>query len=112
MLRNIQPSYKKLLNKTKDRIILQTVQSIIQWDMETMMPPNAVEQRSHQLALLSRMEHKMSISPDIGRLLNEIKANPNYDNLDQIEKRNVHLIKKNYEEQIQLPEKLVSETTS
>lgn len=111
MLKNIRASYKKLLNKTKDRIILQTVQSIIQWDMETMMPPNAVEQRSHQLALLSRMEHKMSISPDIGRLLNEIKANPNYDNLDQIEKRNVHLIKKNYEEQIQLPEKLVSETT-
>lgn len=111
MLKNIRSSYKKLLNKTKDRIILQTVQSIIQWDMETMMPPNAVEQRSHQLALLSRMEHKMSISPDIGRLLNEIKANPNYDNLDQIEKRNVHLIKKNYEEQIQLPEKLVSETT-
>ena len=111
MLKNIRSSYKKLLNKTKERIILQTVQSIIQWDMETMMPPNAVEQRSHQLALLSRMEHKMSISPDIGRLLNEIKTNPNYDNLDQIEKRNVHLIKKNYEEQIQLPEKLVSETT-
>ena len=111
MLRNIQPSYKKLLNKTKELIILQTIQSIIQWDMETMMPPNAVEQRSYQLALLSRMEHKMSISPDIGRLINEIITNPNYDNLGQIEKRNVHLIKKNYEEQIQLPEKLVSETT-
>ena len=111
MLRNIRSSYKKLLNKTKELIILQTIESIIQWDMETMMPPNAVEQRSHQLALLSRMEHKMSISPDIGRLVNEIMTNPNYENLGQIEKRNVHLIKKNYEEQIQLPEKLVSETT-
>lgn len=111
MLRNIRASYKKLLNKTKELIILQTIESIIHWDMETMMPPNAVEQRSHQLALLSRMEHKMSISPDIGRLVNEIMTNPNYENLDQIEKRNVHLIKKNYEEQIQLPEKLVSETT-
>ncbi len=94
MLRNIRASYKKLLNKTKELIILQTIESIIHWDMETMMPPNAVEQRSHQLALLSRMEHKMSISPDIGRLVNEIMTNPNYENLGQIEKRNVHLIKK------------------
>jgi len=111
MLRSINLSYKKLLNKTKDLIILQTVQSIIQWDMETMMPPKAVEQRSYQLALLSRMEHKISTSPEMGRLINEIKSNANYETLDQIKKRNFHLIKKNYEEQTQLPEKLVSETT-
>ncbi len=111
MKRSIQLSYEKLLNKTKDLIILQTVQSIIQWDMETMMPPKAVEQRSYQLALLSRMEHKMSTSREMGRLINEIKSNVKYETLDQIEKRNFYLIKKNYEEQTQLPEKLVSETT-
>jgi carboxypeptidase Taq len=111
MSKNIHHSYKNLLTKTKDIIILQSAQSIIHWDMETMMPPRAVEQRSHQLALLSRIGHRMSISPEIGRLIKRIRASSDYDQLDQIQKRNVYLIEKNYEEQIQLPEKLVTETT-
>ena len=61
--------YKKLLAKTKDLIILQSAESIIHWDMETKMPPKAVEQRSLQLALLSRISHQMSTDPEIGRLL-------------------------------------------
>jgi carboxypeptidase Taq len=79
--------------------------------METMMPPKAVELRSQQLALLSRISHKMSTDPEIGKLLKQITANPEHENLSQTEKRNIHLIKRNYEEQTALPEKLVSETT-
>ena len=103
-------SYKNLLARTKDLIVLQNAQSIIHWDMETMMPPKAVEQRSHQLALLSRIGLKMSTSPEIGRLIKRIKSSPDYEILDQSQKRNVYLIEKNYEEQTSLPEKLVAET--
>jgi len=74
------------------------------------MPPKAVEQRSEQLALLSRIIHKMSTTPEIGKLLNSILTNPQLDTLSELEKRNVHLIKKNYDEQTALPEKLVTET--
>jgi carboxypeptidase Taq len=109
MSNNILLLYKKLLTRTKDLIVLSAAQSIIQWDMETMMPPKAVEQRSQQLALLSRISHKMSTAPEIGKLLNAILTSPQHDTLDEVEKRNVHLIKKNYDEQKALPEKLVSE---
>jgi carboxypeptidase Taq len=78
--------------------------------METMMPPRAVAQRSQQLALLSRIKHKMSTSAETGKLLNAVRSNSQYDTLNEVEKRNVHLIKKNYDEQTALPEKLVSET--
>jgi carboxypeptidase Taq len=107
---NIYSLYKKLLTRTKDLIVLSSAQSIIQWDMETMMPPKAVEQRSQQLALLSRISHKMSTAPEIGKLLNALLASSQYDALSEVEKRNVYLIKKNYDEQTQLPEKLVEET--
>src|SRR3990172_9505317 len=103
--------YKKLLAKTKDLVILQSAESMIHWDMETKMPPKAVEQRSLQLALLSRISHQMSTDPEIGRLLKRVTTNPDYDSFSQIEKRNSYLIKKNYEEQTALPEKLVSEIT-
>ncbi|UCD26363.1 MAG: carboxypeptidase M32 [Candidatus Bathyarchaeota archaeon] len=102
--------YKKLLEKAKDTVILQTTTSIIHWDMETMMPPKAIDHRSQQLALLSQIEHKLSTNPEIGKLLNEIMKHPEYDRLDNIQQRNVYLIKKEYDEQIRLPEDLVSRT--
>jgi carboxypeptidase Taq len=106
---NIRSAYKSLLNLTKDLFVLQSAEAVIHWDMETMMPPKAVEQRSQQLALLSRISHKMSTTPEIGKLLNVILTDPQYDALGEVEKRNVYLIKKNYDEQTALPEKLVAE---
>jgi carboxypeptidase Taq len=109
MMDNIQSAYKSLLERTKDLAVLQSAEAIIQWDMETMMPPKAVEQRSQQLALLSSLSHKMSTAPEIGKLLNAILIDPQYEALNEVEKRNIYLIKKNYDEQTALPEKLVSE---
>ncbi|MEM2999402.1 MAG: carboxypeptidase M32 [Candidatus Bathyarchaeia archaeon] len=109
MSSDVYLAYKKLVELTKDLIVLQSAEAIIHWDMETMMPPRGIEQRSQQLALLSRLSHKMSTSPEIGRLLNEILNSPQYETLTDVEKRNVYLIKKNYDEQTQLPEKLVAE---
>ncbi len=109
MTDNVFSSYKKLMSRAKDLIVLSSAEAIIHWDMETKMPPKAVEQRSQQLALLSRISHKMSTAPEIGKLLNAILTNPQYEALGEVEKRNVYLIKKNYDEQTALPEKLVAE---
>jgi carboxypeptidase Taq len=90
-------------------MILGTAQGLIHWDMETVMPPNAVEQRSLQLELLSRIGHQMGTNPEIGRLLKEIQSNPAYSELGAVEKRNVYLINKSFLEQTSLPEKLVAD---
>ena len=102
-------SYKKLLEKVKAIFILQSATSVIYWDMETMMPPKAIKLRSQQLSVLSRIEHKMSTNPEIGKLLEEIMKHPEYDRLTAVQKRNVYLTKKNYDEQTKLPEDLVAE---
>ena len=106
---NIATTYRELLSKTKDSTVLGTAQGIIHWDMETMMPPGAVEQRSEQLALLSRIHHKLATDPEIGKLLKIIQGSSQYNTLSQIEKRNIYLINKSYLEQASLPEKLVAE---
>jgi carboxypeptidase Taq len=104
---NLGSSYKKLLERVKEIAVLSSTEAIVQWDMETKMPPKAVHLRSEQLALLSEIHHKMAIAPAIGKLLDEILKNPNFESLGEAEKRNVHLIKKNYDEQTKLPSKLV-----
>ncbi|MGC8937049.1 MAG: hypothetical protein ACP5KV_06805 [Candidatus Methanomethylicaceae archaeon] len=69
----------------------------------------AFELRSQQLSLLSKIEHKMAIDPEVGVLLERIEKHPDYHNLNEMEKRNVYLIRKFYDEYTKLPEKLVSE---
>jgi len=109
MAESTQSDYKKLMEKTKNLLVFQSAESIIHWDMETMMPPKAISLRSQQLALLSGIEHKMSTDPEVGFLLEKIMRHKGYDKLNAIQKRNVYLIKKNYDEQTKLPEKLVVE---
>jgi carboxypeptidase Taq len=105
-----QNFYQQLMNRAKDLIVLSSTAALVHWDMETMMPPKAVNLRSEQLALLSSISHKMGTDPEIGRLLKAITKDPDYGSFGKVEKRNIHLIQKNYEEQTALPEKLVSET--
>jgi carboxypeptidase Taq len=111
MTRSIVSSYKKLLEKTKDAATLGTAAAILHWDMETKMPPRGIKMRSLQLAMLSKIGHKMSTDPEIGRLLQETMKHPDYDSLNEVQKRNLYLIKKGYDEETKLPEKLVVETT-
>ncbi len=109
MTNNITLAYRDLLSKIKDTVLLSTTEGIIHWDMEIYMPPKAVEQRSQQLALLSRVLHKLGTDPEIGKLLKTIQTSPKYQALGQVEKRNLYLINKRYQEQTALPEKLVAD---
>jgi carboxypeptidase Taq len=105
---DVSGAYKELLSKIEDVSVLGTAEGLIHWDMETMMPPGAVEQRSMQLSLLTRIHHQMGTDPKIGKLVSAIQANPEFESMGQAEKRNVYLINKSYREQTSLPEKLVA----
>jgi carboxypeptidase Taq len=111
MRTNLGSAYKKLLERYKNIAVLGSTEAIVQWDMETKMPPKAVQLRSEQLALLSEIHHKMATAPTMGKMLDEILKHPQYETLSEVEKRNVQLIKKNYDEQTKLPSKLVSAIT-
>ncbi len=105
---NLSLTYKKLLERNKSFALLGSAEAIVNWDMETMMPPKAINLRSEQLALLSEIHHKMSTAPVTGKLLNSMLKHREYESLSEVEKRNVHLMKKNYDEQTKLPSKLVT----
>jgi len=102
--------YNKLMGKVKEIIVFQSATSTLHWDMETHMPPRGIVLRSQQLSLLSRIGHRMITDPEIGVLLDKILKHPEYDRLDDVQKRNVYLVKKHYDEYTKLPEELVAET--
>ena len=109
MTEDLFSNYEKLMEKTKEIAIFNSAQAVLNWDTETMMPPKAIGLRSQQLALLSGMQHKMETNPEIGALLEKIERPLNYDKLSVIQRRNIYLIRKNYDEQTKLPEELVME---
>jgi len=106
----LHSSYDRLLAKYKELVILQSTVGLVSWDMETKMPPKGINLRSEQLAQLSQIEHRISTAPEIGILLEKTEKHPDYETLNQLQKRNVYLIRKNFDEQTKLPEKLVVET--
>ncbi|UCH56893.1 MAG: carboxypeptidase M32, partial [Candidatus Bathyarchaeota archaeon] len=103
-------TYEELMGRAKDLIILGSAGSIVYWDMETKMPPKGVQLRSQQLALLEKIGHRMLTDPENGRLIEAIVSHKDYDSLEPLQKRNVHLSKKQYDEATKLPEELVVET--
>ena len=109
-METLNSNYERLMSKAKDLVILQSARSIIEWDMETKMPPKGINLRSQQLAQLSQFEHRMSVDPEIGTLLEKLEKHPDYPSLSELQRRNIYLIRKNYDEQTKLPEKLVVET--
>jgi carboxypeptidase Taq len=108
--KGLRSDYVKLMDKYRELVIFGTVGSLVNWDMETKMPPKGVTLRSDQLALLSRIGHKMATDHEIGKLLGNIQGYREYDSLNEVEKRNLYLIKRGYDEETKLPEELVTET--
>lgn len=105
----LKSNYEQLLGLTKEIFTLNSAVSIIYWDMETMMPPRGVNLRSQQLGVLRQVIHRLSTKPEIGTLLSSIEEHPDFGSMSELQKRNTYLVRKYYDEQTKLPEKLVAE---
>ncbi|MFW9921348.1 MAG: carboxypeptidase M32, partial [Candidatus Thorarchaeota archaeon] len=100
-------AYEQLLSKVKELSLIGSAAGIIHWDLETYMPPGAIMLRSEQLATLSKIIHRMTVDPEIGKLLDA--AENDKDSVDELAQRNLYLLRKSYDQQTKLPERLVAD---
>jgi carboxypeptidase Taq len=105
----ILQDYNKLLIRFRQSTILQSAIEMLNWDMETKMPPKGVTLRSEQLAELTGIVHRLVTDPDIGQRLDRIDQSTTQ-SLNQVQKRNLYLLRKSFEENSSLPRELVVET--
>jgi carboxypeptidase Taq len=101
-------SYEKLLLKSKEITIWESVKSIMEWDYETKMPSGGVNQRSMQMALIDQLIHQSWSNPEIKRLLDDVKRSSEYEDFGVEEKRNVYLMQRFYDRETKLPDDLVN----
>ena len=107
MTKNIV-AYDDLMSKYKEIILLESVGSIMGWDTEVYIPPKAFPLRGEQMALLGKLRHRMFSSPEIGKLLDKVESKAVYGSLDEIQQRNVYLVRREYDAMVKMPEELVA----
>jgi len=98
-------SYERLMMRAKDIEVLDSARGIVDWDLDTYMPPAAIGLRSEQLSLLSRLLHEMRSSPELGELLTQVEKNA--ESLDEVQKRNVYLMRRKHDIATRIPSELV-----
>jgi carboxypeptidase Taq len=102
-------TYEELLDRAKNMAVIRSTSSIMNWDSETYMPPRGIRVRSEQLAWLDLMAHRELMDPEFLKLLSAIESDKNIGSLSFSERRNLHLLRRAYNESAKLPEKLVTD---
>ena len=104
---------EKLHEIDRECCLLQRTTSLLHWDMETYLPSLGVEERSEQLALLSRLHHERFTAAETETLLKELGSvtdNPSGDEkLPDIERDFLRVMRKDYDKEKMLPVDFVTD---
>ncbi|MBE3120050.1 MAG: carboxypeptidase M32 [Candidatus Atribacteria bacterium] len=97
---------KTILSEISD---LSYTAALLGWDQQTYMPPSGAEARGNQLALLGRLVHERVTSPELGKLLDELKPYAASLDPDLDDARLVKVTARGYEKAVRVPTKHVVE---
>lgn len=102
-------SIDKLNARLADVINLRRAAGVLEWDLQTNMPPKGAEPRSRQLGLLARLAHEMFTAPEVGSLIlaAESDVQSHADESDTV--RLVRTARRDYEKDAKIPATLAEE---
>lgn len=67
-------AYAELVRLSRERALLGSCATLLEWDEDTIMPAGGIEHRSQQRALIAGIEHERWRDPKIGELLSIAEA--------------------------------------
>ena len=82
---------------------------LLGWDELTKMPPLGAEARAEQGATLARIAHELRIAPELGELLEELRAFEEEHEHDSFEASVVRVARRDYDKAIRVPPELRAE---
>ena len=75
---------KKIKSYLQEYSYLKSIQSLLHWDMETMMPSGAIEDRAKRLSYVQGKIHAHITSPEYSKLLKEFSKKKKMSGSDKI----------------------------
>lgn len=101
--------YKELVQRLRDIYDLRSAQAVLEWDMETYMPPKGGDARSRQMGLLAALAHEKLADPRLGELLEGCKEHEA--GFAEEQRAVVREVKRDREKAVKVPSELVREIT-
>lgn len=100
-------SIKKVKEHLQELSYLRSINSLLQWDMETMMPSGAVEDRAARLAYIQGKIHAHITSKEYQKMIKDLEQSK----LKSLEKKLLRELRWDLDRYMALPEKHVKEVT-
>ncbi|MFW9996009.1 MAG: carboxypeptidase M32 [Candidatus Odinarchaeota archaeon] len=100
----MKSSYDLLLEKYSEIRLLGSIHGLLYWDLNTYMPSKGLEYRTEQFRYLQQRIHELWTSRELASLVAECEEDAS---LDEIQKRDVFLVKRGIENRTGLPVELV-----
>jgi len=100
-----ESTYNLLIAELKEIAVFGSVNSLLNWDERTQMPPRASAYRAEQLSAMAKLLHQRFTAPRIGEWLSQLEAGP----LDADATVNVRETRREYDRAVKIPESLVQE---
>jgi carboxypeptidase Taq len=109
---NPRDAYRELQRLSRERAILESCASLLNWDEQTGMPPRGADLRAEQHGLIAGLAHERATQPRIGEWLaileeSELVADPL-----SVESVNAREWRRKYNRATRLPQNLVAEIAS
>jgi carboxypeptidase Taq len=99
-------SFQALVNEIHD---LNATQSLLGWDLETMMPEKATPLRSKMLATLSKLSHEMTTGPEMTEHMRVLRLPGMSDKLDAMTLALVREVGRDFDKSCKIPLELLQE---
>jgi carboxypeptidase Taq len=88
---------------------MRKTRQLLQWDLETMMPPAGADVRAEQLGTIARIAHELFVSEELGALLEELRPLEEDLAYDSDEASLIRVSRRDYERERRVPPELRAE---
>lgn len=104
-----QATYDQLCAHRREAALLTSIQSVLEWDERTKLPPAAGQYRAEQVTHLAGLAHKKWTSPRLGEWLAVLMDSPLAADKHSDTGAVIHRLKRDYDKKTKLPQALVEE---
>ena len=99
--------FDRVSRHARQAAVLASVESLLGWDEQTMMPPKAATHRAAQAETVATLVHRQRSDPTYGEHVAALAEGPLAQNGSPQVRGTIHLLRKDFEKHARVPERLV-----
>jgi len=100
--------YEALMKRLTDVRNVGRAGALLNWDMETQMPPKGAENRASQMETISRIHHQMFTADETAKLLDDAASEVDGEDYDSVEASMLRVVQKDFDDATKLPTEFVA----